>query len=288
VDDLALARRAPSQVGGRDVPVYTVEPVKGTMGFTVLEGRAPDGPDEVVLGARTAKVLGLGIGDEVTVGPTDVPSRVVGIGLLIQTAHGAFDEGARINPAAFEDRYGEVPEDELEVILLAGVPRAEDRQPLVDEVSPTGPLAYQPGPVPDVSNLANVRRLPYLLAGFLVVLGLGAAAHALMTVSRRRRKELAVLRAIGLTPGQTGACVAWQAVVVAAIAIAIGLPLGLVVGRQAWKAVADAVPLVYVGPLDPGLLLLAAPVALAGLLLLALPPARRAARLHTAEVLRAE
>jgi ABC-type lipoprotein release transport system permease subunit len=36
------------------------------------------------------------------------------------------------------------------------------------------------------------------------------------------------------------------------------------------------------------LLLLAVPVALTGLLLLALPPARRAARLRTAEVLRAE
>ena len=179
-------------------------------------------------------------------------------------------------------------EDQLERILLAGVPRAEDRQPLIDELLAAGPLAYEPTPVPDVSNLANVRRLPYLLAGFLVVLGLGAAAHALLTVSRRRRKELAVLRAIGLTPGQTGACVAWQAVVVAGIALIIGLPLGLIVGRQAWRAVADAVPLIYVGPLDAGLLLLAAPVALAGLLLLALPPARRAARLRTAEVLRAE
>jgi putative ABC transport system permease protein len=97
-----------------------------------------------------------------------------------------------------------------------------------------------------------------------------------------------VLRAIGLTPGQTGACVAWQAVVVGGIAVIIGIPLGLVVGRQTWKTVADAVPLVYVGPLDPTLLLLAVPVALTGLLLLALPPARRAARLRTAEVLRAE
>jgi predicted lysophospholipase L1 biosynthesis ABC-type transport system permease subunit len=98
-----------------------------------------------------------------------------------------------------------------------------------------------------------VRRLPYLLAGFLMVLGLGAAAHALLTVSRRRRKELAVLRAIGLTPGQTGASVAWQAVVVAGIAVAIGAPLGLIADRQAWRTVAEAVTLVYVRPLDPAL-----------------------------------
>jgi ABC-type lipoprotein release transport system permease subunit len=287
VADLALARRAPSQVGGKDAPVYTIESLKGRMDFSVLEGRAPEGPDETLLGPRTAKVLGLGIGDEVTVGPTDELSRVVGIGLLMQTAHGAFDEGARISPAAFYDRYG-IDATTSEPILLADVPRVDDRQPLIDELLATGRFAYQPGPVPDVSNLANVRRLPYLLAGFLVVLGLGAAAHALLTVSRRRRRELAVMRAIGLTPGQTGACVAWQALVVGGIAVIVGIPLGLVVGRQAWRAVADAVPLIYVGPLDPGLLLLAVPVALVGLLLLALPPARRAARLHTAEVLRAE
>src|SRR4029077_18569066 len=117
-----------------------------------------------------------------------------------------------------------------------------DRQPLIGEILETGPLAYEPPPVPDVSNLANVRRLPYLLAGFLMLLGLGAAAHALLTVSRRRRKELAVLRAIGLTPGQTGASVAWQAVVVAGIAVAIGVPLGLIAGQQAWRRVAEAVP----------------------------------------------
>ncbi len=288
VEDLAVARRVASQVGGKDAPVYTVESLKGAMDFSVLEGRAPEGPDEALLGARTAKVLGLGIGDEVTVGPTDVPSRVVGIGLLMQTAHGAFDEGARVSPAAFEDRYGDWRRTSARPSSWPACrgPRTGNRSST--RCWQTGPLAYEPGPVPDVSNLANVRRLPYLLAGFLVVLGLGAAAHALLTVSRRRRKELAVLRAIGLTPGQTGACVAWQAVVVAGIALVIGIPLGLIIGRQAWRAVADAVPLVYVGPLDPGLLLLAVPVALAGLLLLALPPARRAARLRTAEVLRAE
>jgi ABC-type lipoprotein release transport system permease subunit len=285
IEDLGLARRAPSQVDGRDAPVYTMESLKGTMGFSELEGRSPANDDEVMLGARTAKVLNVSIGDDVTVGSASSASRVVGIGLLLQTPHGAFDEGALVTPDAFDARYG--PAD-AEPILLAGVPTADDRGPLVEEILLNGPLAAEPMPVPDVSNLANVRRLPYLLAGFLVVLGLGAAAHALLTVSRRRRKELAVLRAIGLTPAQTAACVAWQAVVVAAIALLIGIPLGLLVGREAWRAVADAIPLVYVGPLDPGFLLLAAPVVLAGLLLLALPPARRAARLRTAEVLRAE
>ena len=63
------------------------------------------------------------------------------------------------------------------------------------ELAKVGIDAAPPEPVADVTNLGQVRSLPYLLAGFLIVLGLGAVAHALMTVSRRRAKELAVLRA---------------------------------------------------------------------------------------------
>ena len=88
------------------------------------------------------------------------------------------------------------------------------------ELAKVGIDASPPEPVADVTNLGQVRSLPYLLAGFLIVLGLGAVAHALLTVSRRRAKELAVLRAVGLSPRQAAACVGWQAVVVAAIALA--------------------------------------------------------------------
>ena len=114
----------------------------------------------------------------------------------------------------------------------------------------------------DVTNLGQVRSLPYLLAGFLIVLGLGAVAHALLTVSRRRAKELAVLRAVGLSPRQAAACVGWQAVVVAAIALLIGIPVGLAIGREAWRRVATSIPLVYVGPISPRVLAIVVPAAL--------------------------
>jgi ABC-type lipoprotein release transport system permease subunit len=148
--------------------------------------------------------------------------------------------------------------------------------------------AQPPSTVTDVSNLANVRQLPLLLAAFLALLGVGAVGHALLTVSRRRARELAVLRAIGLTPGQTAACVAWQALVVALVALVIGVPVGIAIGRQLWRTIADTVPLVYVGPLSPVLLAVVVPGALIALLALAVAPAWRAARLRTASTLRAE
>jgi len=97
-----------------------------------------------------------------------------------------------------------------------------------------------------------------------------------------------VLRAVGLSPRQAAACVGWQAVVVAVVALMIGVPLGLVIGREAWRRVADSIPLVYVGPFSPGLLAVLVPAVLVALLALAAAPAWRAAHLRTAATLRAE
>ena len=59
-------------------------------------------------------------------------------------------------------------------------------------------------------------------------------------------------------------------------------------GRQIWRVLADSLSFVYVGPLAGVLMLTLVPAALVVLALLAVWPARGAARLHTAEVLRAE
>ena len=100
----------------------------------------------------------------------------------------------------------------------------------------------------DVTYLRNVRTLPKALAGFLVLLGLGALGHLLATAVRRRRHDLAVLRAIGFRPLQVAVCVVWQAVTVS-VGLALGIPLGIAAGRWSWRWVADATPLLYVPPL---------------------------------------
>ena len=83
---------------------------------------------------------------------------------------------------------------------------------------------------------------------FLLALAIGALAHVSSSVLRRRRGELAVLRSMGLTPRQVRACLAWQATTLAVIGVAIGVPLGIAVGRTAWRLVTDATPMVYTEP----------------------------------------
>ena len=140
----------------------------------------------------------------------------------------------------------------------------------------------------DATYLRNVRTLPKALAAFLVILGLGALGHVLASAVRRRRHDLAVLRAVGFRPLQVAGCVASQAVTVSLVALLVGIPLGIAAGRWAWRWVADATPLLYVPPLAGVVVLLSVPAALVLANAMAALPALRAARLRPADVLRAE
>jgi predicted lysophospholipase L1 biosynthesis ABC-type transport system permease subunit len=57
---------------------------------------------------------------------------------------------------------------------------------------------------------------------------------------RRRRRELALLKTLGMTRRQVRAIVAWQTTVTLVIAAGAGLPLGLALGRWAWQAFAGS------------------------------------------------
>ena len=73
--------------------------------------------------------------------------------------------------------------------------------------------------------------LPLALSAFLALLAIGAVGHALSIAVRRRRHELAVLRALGLTRLQSRLVIATQASLLAVIGLAFGIPLGVALGR---------------------------------------------------------
>ena len=76
-------------------------------------------------------------------------------------------------------------------------------------------------------------------AAVLLVFGLIALGHVLMLAVRRRRHELAVLRAIGWRPGEASSTIRWQAGTIALLALVFGVPAGLVIGRLLWVAIAE-------------------------------------------------
>jgi ABC-type antimicrobial peptide transport system permease subunit len=140
----------------------------------------------------------------------------------------------------------------------------------------------------DIRDYAGVRDTPLVLGALLAVLAVATLAHVLLTGVRRRRRDLAVLKTLGLSRGQVLRVVAWQAGAFGCVALLAGLPLGVLAGRQAWLAFAGAAGIAP-SPVTPlALILLTIPVTLLIAVLIALWPGWRAARLRPAVVLRTE
>ncbi len=78
----------------------------------------------------------------------------------------------------------------------------------------------------DVKSYEGVKATPLYLAGILSFFGAAMIGHALVTSVRRRRRELALLKTLGLSTRQVAASVAWQASAFAAIGLVVGCPPG--------------------------------------------------------------
>jgi ABC-type lipoprotein release transport system permease subunit len=152
----------------------------------------------------------------------------------------------------------------------------------------TSELFNLPAAPSSLQEVEQVRTLPLFLAGFLALLAVGAVGHALATAVRRRRHDVAVLRAVGMTRMQSRGVVVTQATVLALVGLAAGVPLGVALGRTVWRYVADTTPLFYIAPVALLALVLIAPAALLAANLLAVWPGRLLARLRIGHTLRAE
>jgi ABC-type antimicrobial peptide transport system permease subunit len=106
--------------------------------------------------------------------------------------------------------------------------------------------------------------------------------------TRRHRHHLAVWRALGFVPREVRRSVLWQSILVTGLAVVIGTPLGIYVGRVAWRLSIQSVGVIDhpTFPVLPVVLLLPAAVLVA--VLLALLPAWLAARGEPADDLHAE
>ena len=156
-------------------------------------------------------------------------------------------------------------------------------------VTPHGPFSVSGPAIPtDLVNFGRVQDLPLLLGVALGLLALGTIVHLLLTAVRRRRRDFAVLRVVGLTRGQVRATVGWQAATLASAALVIGVPAGVLVGRTAWRIFAHQLGILPVVAIPPLTLAAVAAVALAVAVAAAAVPGESAARSAPATILRSE
>jgi putative ABC transport system permease protein len=285
VASIALVTASSIRLGGRQVPAVSLTERRGSPAWMLLDGSLPRGPDELALGSRLARQLGLSVGREVQV--TDTAGRshrlpVVGVGLWPLFADSGLGLSAALSPEGLE-RFGlSEPFREAMVDVGGGDPGA-----VADEYGRELELDPQVLPV-EIANVAQLRGFPVPVGAFLAAVGVAALGHAVTVAVRRRARDVAVLRALGLTSRQAAAALAAMAVTTAAIGVAVGTPVGLSVGNLVWKAVARGVGVADDALVPVTLLVLAAPAALLAAVAAGSVGIRRASRLRPAAVLRSE
>jgi len=296
VDD---ARIGGAQSGQVSIESFTYDPVGGKRPAVVLTaGRMPANRNEIVLAATTAQQLHARTGSVVrlTGGTTAKAVRVTGIGFVPVGPHNGYADGAWLTPGGFDRvfdgaRYA-FKFRAATVSLRPGADVAAVARRLdATAAAIPGGKAFRftpPDPVPEVQAIRDLELLPAALSAFLALLAVSAVGHALSIAVRRRRHDLAVLRALGMTRRQARLVVTTQASLLAAIGLLFGVPLGFALGRAIWRTVAGFTPLAYHPPVALLAILLIGPVALLAANALAAWPQRRAARLHAGQILRSE
>jgi hypothetical protein len=288
-------------VDGRPLPAIGMAPGRGATAWpTLIEGRPPRSPEEIVVGTKTLYDLHRRVGQTVSAtlygSDQPVPLRIVGRAVFPFFGQGSFaptglGEGAAlIDPAPQPGGFNFVVmrlrpgADRAAAVARFERALAEAKACPGDQVC--GVSAAQ-RPV-DITNYARIRGTPLALAAVLGALAVATIAHLLVTSTRRRRRDLAVLKTLGFVRRQVSAAVAWQATTLVALALLIGIPLGVAGGRAIWQFFASRLG-VAPDPRVPLLTLaLTVPVALAVANVLAAGPGWVAGRLKPAPVLRTE
>jgi hypothetical protein len=296
------------RIDGKPIPVMGENP-GAKIQPPLLSGHGLQAAGQVVLGTSTLEMLHKSVGDTVVVssGRTK-PTTLVIVGTATMPAYGQSGSfhlemgvGAVMNYTLiplFERDVFDLPPGPNAILIryrpgVSGSQGGKSIQRAVDEAGGGGGNSpgnlynsvERPAQIVDYRSLGStpIELGAVLSGGALVALGL-----ILLSSVRRRRRDIALLKALGFSRRQVVATVAVQSTIAVGLGAVVGLPLGILVGRTLWDLFANsihAVPHVVV-PTTTLLLIAAAALVMANVI--AALPARIAARTSPAILLRAE
>jgi putative ABC transport system permease protein len=255
------------------------------LGPRVVNGRWPAGPDEVAVPSRFLNQRGLAVGDTITaeVDGERVQLRIVGISVT-NSPEQLFADWSVLERLAPDTRAGS-----YQVLLEPGT----DQQAYLDGVAAEEPGLHN---VPQGDNSSSQGVVIISTATLLtLVLTAVAALGVFNTVvlnARERRRDLGMLKSIGMTPRQVMVMMVTSMGVLGVVGGVIGVPLGVavhgVVGPAMLEAGQSDVFDFVIDVYQPYVLVLLALAGIAIAVLGAVIPARSAARTTIAEVLHNE
>ena len=277
----------------------------GLLSPTLLAGRAPRSSQEIVLGTSTLRRLGLGVGQQVTVTVSGhrMRDRIVGRAVFPNFGQGTFTptdlgEGAQTTAAVLSAQAaapGGPPGFEFALLRFTHGPQraaaiARFRRSMTGfcsqiQQSTCVVTSQQPN---GVTNYARIDGTPEVLAVLLAALGIAVLGQLMVVSGRRRRRDFAILKALGLLRRQVSEVTVWQVSALAGLALLIGLPLGVAAGRWSWQLFGSGLGIPADARLPVPLVLLMGPAVLLIANAVAWWPGRSAARVSPAQVLRTE
>jgi hypothetical protein len=291
------------------VPAIGVAAGRGPLLAPVLlDGHPPRSSHEIVLGTSVLRRTGRRVGQSVTVtiDSRREPVRIVGRAVFPDFGEGGFtptDLGNGAETAASllaPPRAGRpVPPSRARynfvLIRFTPGPRqaariAAFRRSMGANCAQAGlPTCVRTDQRPNgVTGYARIDGTPQVLAAVLAVLGLAALGQLMVASGRRRRRDFAILKTLGLVRRQVSSITAWQVSTLAGLALLAGVPLGVAAGHWAWALFARELGISTIAITPVPLVLLTIPAVIVAANAVAFWPGRTTARLRPAEVLRTE
>lgn len=307
-------------IDGQEVPVMGLLRKLGSVQPPTTSGHALTANDQIELGTVTMRALGVHVGDKVMVksGTARRLLTIVGTVTLpsmgtVLTDHVSMGRGALIEESALLGIQGlpaytqanflaainggsggvsspsypsavaiEATSSAAAARVTSSILRAEPDQ------TPGGMYGLTPQQGAQILDLRQTGELPLSIALGVAIAAVLALALTIAASVRQRRRELALLKSLGMRRGQLRAVVASQTSTILIGAILVGIPLGIAGGKWAWTAFAAEIGVVPAPVVPAVTLFLGGMALLAAGNVLASWPAAVAARTSVARVLRSE
>jgi putative ABC transport system permease protein len=275
------------------VPFFGYRNDASWLGFEVIRGRWSTSPGEVVASTNVFARGGFAIGDAITMTGPGGTATVRLVGEIFDATdrdhdnlvlRGSWTDAAAVEPGIGPSRW--------EVAPAAGVDVRGYHTALQQALGP-GVDVWVEGDSSSDDSFMLFLGVVAILGAVLVAISLGGVFNTVLLETRQRTHELAVLKAIGLTPVQVVSMVVAAVVPIAVLAGLVGVPIGLVAQRvvltyMGQVAASTDIPASVFEVFPPAMLVALALSGLAIGVAGALLPAQRAARIPIAPVLQAE
>jgi len=245
-----------------------------------LRGALP-GADGIILGAEAARVLNLGIGEQLRIND----NNLVATGILAPT--GSQDDQLIITQLATAQTIFS-KQGRVSMVEVAALCKDCPIEAMVKQISDVLPnarvMAIQQVVKGRMETLAQLKKFSYGISGIILFIGSLVVLVTMMGSVRERTKEIGIFRAIGYRKGHIMRIVFTEAAFVSGLAGVLGYLLGFAAIKIGLIFFSESHPAVV--PFDGGLALSAVVTALVVGLISSAYPAIMAARMDPNDALR--